>query len=162
MMTSRVTASGILPVNQYGIYVALQQNARGDATYTDFGGKMTNEDIYTYVTATREFNEETYHFFNLGPGWTREAHKEVTIESPNPLKKYKCHVVQMDVLGKYMDDGFEDIQSFNDVRYRIVKQFGVHSFPVVAYAFIPFGDLRNPDFLKMSSYRLKKIMATLA
>lgn len=159
-----ISASGILPITKGtnpGIYIAIEKKDR-KISYTDFGGKSEMEDIYPYVTATREFNEETYHLFHLSPGWVLHPHQLITIESPNPEKVYACHVVDCTLLEKFMMiPTFSKNEQLSHVRDKVIKVYSKSRFPVLGYTFIPKDKLYTKDIQDFLSWRLKRIVKTI-
>jgi len=100
----QLTAGGILPYDDTGIWVIGEKKKNGDVEWTDPGGKYKFEDCDIYTTCAREFGEELYHSSSIsreGVLAIAATHKPVYVNGHRNRPVYICYAVHTNTLRKY-------------------------------------------------------------
>lgn len=169
----QLTAGGILPYDDSGIWVVGEMKKNGDIEYTDPGGKYKFEDCDIYTTCSREFGEELYQSSTI----SREAviniastHQPVYVNGHRNCPVYICYVVHVDTLKNYGVD--LSCSLFDAARQQTIisnPDVPKEYYNSVVLKHIIFSDLVSPMKLSDSrgepqfedvrlSYRLKRIL----
>ena len=163
----QLTAGGILPYDDNGIWVIEENSRNGDIEWTDTGGKYRFEDCDIYTTIAREFSEEVYHSCNLSRSDVVDiaaTHTPTYVNGHQNLPVYICYAVHANVLLKYG-------VNMSPAMFTKSRQKAILSNPDVPenyyssinLRYIPFPELdlamRAMDPLHRTfSYRLKRIL----
>lgn len=160
----QLTAGGILPYTEDGIWVIGEKQNQGDKiVWTDLGGKYEPEDCNINVTISREANEELYHSVHITPENIKkisETHKEVYVFDQNNEPVYVCYVVSVDLL-KEMKIFFDREKFLKNRSEALLQNPEVHNFYVsVDLKHITFEDIKKEidNESKNVSFRLKEIL----
>lgn len=100
----QLTAGGILPYDDNGIWVIAEKKKNGEIEWTDPGGKYKVEDCDIYTTIAREFCEEVYHSDSLSRKdilSLSEKNTPTYVNGHMNLPVYVCYIVHTDELKKY-------------------------------------------------------------
>lgn len=166
-----LTAGGILPYDNEGIWVIGEKKKNGDLEWTDAGGKYKFEDCNIYTTCAREFGEELYYSTSIPIELMSDivsTHKPVYVNGHNNKPVYICYVVHVDVLSSF---GI----TLDPVKFLECRERAVSDNPHVPEDYYNSVCLQNMSFLDIAekiynsprqnidsvsdlSYRLKKIL----
>ncbi len=166
----QLTAGGLLPYDENGIWVIGEQKKNGSLEWTDPGGKYKFEDCDIYTTISREFCEELYHSTEL----TRsQVIKFASHNSPIYVNGYcsrpvyVCYTVPLNEL---QEEGI----NMNPALFAQYRCNTLNSNPDVPRDFYSSIELRHINFTELArelyknyqsktssftlSYRLKRIL----
>lgn len=157
-----LTAGGLLPYDENGIWVIGEKNKNGKVEWTDPGGKYKYEDCDIYTTISREFSEELYYstvlsrfaILNIA-----KTHGPIYVNGHENKPVYICYPVNANILKIYGVN-----LSPNAFKYH--REIAVNGNPNVPESYynsivlkhIPYFKLTQPKILYNMSYRLKSIL----
>lgn len=153
-----LTAGGILPYDDDGVWVIGEQDKHG-ITYTDVGGKYQFEDGDIFKTIARELGEETYHLCDLSRTeivglYKKNSHKTVYVNGHQNKPVYMCVVVPRSELNGCLDN-----DKFVEERARVVTRnpdVPPEYYNSVCIRHLTWDDINSGEF--KLSYRLKRIL----
>lgn len=163
-MSERVHGAGILPYDELGIYVMLEEH-RGKRWYTDAGGRRQDGEPHLSYTAIREFNEETYYRFHLMSTLaTSLSSYQVGVTTNRGY--YRAHVVPVSVLMDYVAAVpgqsppliNQPCQWFKKERQEAKRQWSKGYFPTLGMHYLTYEQLAQASLIYPLSPRLTSIL----
>nr|QBK86520.1 MAG: hypothetical protein LCMAC102_03150 [Marseillevirus LCMAC102] len=165
-----LTAGGLLPYDENGIWVIGEHQKNGTLEWTDPGGKYKFEDCDIYTTISREFCEELYHSAELTRSQVikfASHNSPIYVNGSCNRPVYICYVIPLTEL---QEEGIH----MNPVLFAQYRCNALRSNPDVPRDFYSSIELRHINFTELAqelydnhksktssfilSYRLKRIL----
>jgi len=154
----QLTAGGILPYDETGVWVIGETDKSGNITYTDAGGKYQFEDGDIYKTIAREFGEETYHTCELTRSQVLELYntfEPVYVNGHKNRPVYVCLVIPRLAISSLKFDSFKMKEARNEV-LKNNPNVPPEYYNSVNIKHLSYDQLSSDDI--RISYRLKRIL----